>query len=46
MQFVKGYDLSPYFLTNPTTLEAVLENALILLHEKKIANLAELLHRC
>ena len=42
MQFDKGY-LSPYFMSNPTTLEAELENPLILLFEKKISNLAELL---
>src|SRR5271170_2787781 len=42
MQFDKGF-LSPYCLTNTQTLEAVLDNPLILLHEKKIANLAELL---
>src|SRR5439155_15981951 len=34
---------SPYFLTNPTTLQTILEDAYILLHEKKISNLSELL---
>jgi len=42
MQFEKGY-ISPYFMTDPETLEAVLEDAYILLHEKKIANVRELI---
>jgi len=42
MQFDKGY-LSPYFINQPSTMECVLEDAYILIHEKKISNLRELL---
>jgi chaperonin GroEL len=41
MQFDKGY-ISPYFMTSADTLEAVLEDAYILLYEKKISNVREL----
>ncbi|HEU0007444.1 MAG TPA: chaperonin GroEL [Terriglobia bacterium] len=42
MQFDRGY-LSPYFVTDPERMEVTLENAFILLHEKKISSMKDLL---
>jgi chaperonin GroEL len=42
MQFDRGY-LSPYFVTDPERMECALENALVLIHEKKISSMKDLL---